>query len=169
MKLLKAALIAALLVAPAAARADDKADVEAFMRDYLTLWNAHDAAAITAKYYRLEGNNPWSTKDGLQAEFDTLRAQGFDHTDTHSITACILSGDRADVDLRFTRLKTDGTAMPPADRASLYKVRKFADGWRVIGFSNLPPEGTACEAKAVKSGLSGGAANNARWSDLPGK
>jgi hypothetical protein len=149
-KLLKAAVLAALLLAPAVARADDKADVEAFMRDYLVLWNAHDAATITARVYRLEGDNPWSTTAGLQAEFDTLKAQGFDHSDTHSITACILPGDRADVDLRYSRLKTDGTAMPPADRASLYRVRKFADGWRVIGFSALPREGTACEAKAGK-------------------
>jgi hypothetical protein len=150
MTLLKAALIAALLAAPAAARADDKADVEAFMRDYLTLWNAHDAATITARVYRLEGNNPWSTKDGLQAEFDTLKSQGFDHTDTHSITACILPGDRADVDLRYSRLKADGTAMPPTDRASLYRVRKFADGWRVIGFAALPKEGTVCEDKTAR-------------------
>jgi hypothetical protein len=143
-KLLKAAVMAALLLSPVAARADDKGDAEAFMREYLRLWNAHDAGAIIARIYRLEGDNPMGTQAGLQAEFDALKAQGYDYSDIHSITACVRPGDRADVDLRYSRLKTDGTAMPPTERKSLYRVRKFPDGWRVVGFGALPPQGVVC-------------------------
>jgi hypothetical protein len=114
-----------------------KAELEAFMWDYLKLWNAHDAATISARVYRLEGNNPWGTQAGLQAEFDRLKAQGYDKTDTKSVTGCILSPDTGQVELRYIRLKTDGSFMPPKDRASIYRLRKFPDGWRVTGMSGL--------------------------------
>jgi hypothetical protein len=137
LKHLTAAFLAFALIA-APAFADDKADMEAFMAKYLDLWNAHDAAAITADFYRLEGNHPWSTKAGMQAEFDRLKSQGYDKSDIQSVTGCKLSEDTGQVELRYVRLKTDGSFMPPKDRASIYRLRKFADGWRVTGFSGLP-------------------------------
>jgi hypothetical protein len=39
--------------------------------------------------------------------------------------------------LRYVRLKTDGSFMPPKDRTSIYRLRRFADGWRVIGFRGV--------------------------------
>lgn len=148
MKAWRAWIVAVALLAPGAAFADDKSDMEAFMRDYLRLWNLHDAGAITAKIYRLEGDNPRSSKEGLQAEFDRLKADGYDHTDTHSVIGCMRSEDRGDVELRYTRLKADGTPMPPKDRISIYHLRKFPDGWRVTGFSGPGPEGKMiCPAK----------------------
>ncbi len=111
--------------------------IEAFMDDYLRLWNAHDAAAITARVYRLDGNHPWRSKEGLQAEFDRLKAQGYDKSDIASVIGCATSDDAGQVELRFTRLKTDGTFMPPKDRVSLYQVKRFAEGWRVTGMKAL--------------------------------
>jgi len=141
MKSIAAMLAAACLSAAAApAFADDKADIENFMWGYLNLWNAHDAATISAKIYRLDPGNPWSTQAGLQAEFDRLKAEGYDRTDTKSVTGCMLTADTGQVELRYIRLKTDGSFMPPKDRASIYKLRKFADGWRVVGFAGLKPE-----------------------------
>jgi hypothetical protein len=134
---LAAALAAALACFAAPAFADDKADMEAFMAEYLKAWNAHDAAAITSRYYRLEGNHPWGTEAGMKAEFDRLKAQGYDRSDITSITGCSLSTDTGQVELRYVRLKADGSFMPPKDRTSLYRVKKFADGWRVTGFSGL--------------------------------
>ena len=149
MKRLKAVAAAALILMPTAALADGKSEIEAVIWDYLRLWNAHDAGAITAKVYRLEGDNPWGTKDGLQAEFDRLKAQGYDHSDTSSVIGCVLDGDRGQAELRFVRLKTDGTPMPPKERVSLYRLRKFPDGWRVTGMSALPAGGKMeCPAKA---------------------
>ncbi len=132
------ALSAALVCAAAPARADDRADMEKFMADYLVLWNAHDASAITADFYRLDGNHPWRTAEGLKAEFDRLVAQGYSTSDIHGITGCALGPDTGQVELRFTRLTTDGGFMPPKDRTSLYRVKKFEDGWRVTGMSALP-------------------------------
>jgi len=139
MRLAAVALLACVFAAPA--YADDKADMEAFMAGYLELWNAHDAAAITARIYRLDGNHPWSTREGMQAEFDRLKSQGYDKSDITSITGCVLGPDTGQVELRYVRLKTDGSFMPPKDRISLYRVKKFPDGWRVTGFSGLPAGG----------------------------
>ena len=43
----------------------------------------------------------------------------------------MVARDRALVEFRFSRLKADGTPLPPKDRATLYFVRKFPDGWRI--------------------------------------
>jgi hypothetical protein len=110
------------------------------MWSYLKLWNAHDAGAIVDHVYRLPDTNAWHTTAGLQAEFDRLKAQGYDRTDTQSVTGCILGPDTAQVELRYVRLKTDGSFMPPKDRASIYQLRAFPDGWRVIGFAGLKPD-----------------------------
>ena len=136
--LLLGILAAAVVSIAAPARADDRADMERFMSDYLVLWNAHDAAAIVDHFYRLDPTHPWRTTEGLRAEFDRLKAQGYDKSDIHGITGCVLTADTGQVELRFTRLTTDGGFMPPKDRTSLYRLRKFEDGWRVTGMSALP-------------------------------
>lgn len=138
MTLHTAVLSAAIIASIAPARADDRADMETFMADYLERWNAHDASAITARFYRLDGNHPWSTETGMRAEFDRLKSQGYTTSDIHGIVGCALGPDTGQVELRFTRLTSDGGFMPPKDRTSLYKLRKFEDGWRVTGMSALP-------------------------------
>ncbi len=131
------AVIAATLLTAQPALADDKADAEAFMWAYLERWNAHDAEAITARYYRLDGNHPWSTEAGMRAEFDRLKGLGYDKSDIQSVVGCVMEPDMAHVELRFVRLTTDGGFMPPKDRVSLYRLRKFEDGWRVTSMSAL--------------------------------
>ena len=133
-------LAAIVVAAPLPALADDRADMEAFMAEYLKAWNAHDAAAITSTYYRLDGDHAWSTPAGMEAEFARLRGQGYATSDIKSVTGCMLTADTGQVELRYIRLKTDGGFMPPRDRASIYKLRKFADGWRITGFAGMPAD-----------------------------
>lgn len=134
---LSLALAAVLL--PAAVLADARArDAEAVMTEYVRLWNAHDAAAISSRIYRLRPDHPMARQAGLQAEFDRLKAQGYARSLTTSLDACLLTPSQALAQLRFTRLKTDGEPLPPRDRATLYVLRKFPDGWRItdlIGMS----------------------------------
>ena len=129
----------AILIGPQLAWADDKAktEMEAVMANYLQLWNAYDAAAIVKQVYRLDPSHPWSTEAGLKAEFDRMRAQGYLKSETSSITGCVLGADIGRVELRYTRWKTDGTFMPPKDRASVYELKRFADGWRATGIRGL--------------------------------
>lgn len=139
MRLFAAGLLAAVVLTQPA-RADAKSEIEAFMSEYLVVWNAHDAGAITSRYYRLEGAHPWGTEAGMTAEFERLKAQGYDRSDTSSIRGCVLSADTGQVEIRYVRLKADGSFMPPKDRASIYMLRRFADGWRVTGFKGIPAE-----------------------------
>jgi len=71
-----------------------------------------------------------------------MRAQGYLKSEMASITGCALGDDIGRVELRYTRWKTDGTFMPPKDRASVYELKRFADGWRAIGI-----RGVAADAK----------------------
>lgn len=139
--ILLAALIlsAASLAVSGPVRADERgAEVKAFMEQYIALWNAHDAAAITQRIYRFDAPNPMGDLPGLSAEFARLKAQGYDRSTISGIEACVIGPDQAMAELRFSRLKTDGTPLPPKDRASLYLLRRFPDGWRItrlIGMS----------------------------------
>lgn len=135
-------LAAIVCAAPLPALADDRADMEAFMAEYLKAWNAHDAAAITSTYYRLDTDHAWSTQAGMEAEFARLRAQGYATSDIKSVTGCMITADTGKVELRYTRLTTDGGFMPPRDRASIYKLRKFEDGWRITSFAGMPADQT---------------------------
>jgi hypothetical protein len=130
-------VLAAASLFSAPARADERGKViEAVMDEYLRLWNAHDAAAVTTRIYRMEG--AMGTAAGLQQNFDQLKAQGYDHSTKTSVEGCLLSETVGLAELRFTRWKTDGTPLGPKDRVSLYLLRKFPDGWRItelIGMS----------------------------------
>jgi hypothetical protein len=139
--LLAALILAAPILALARpARADERgAEVKAFMEQYISLWTAHDAAAITARVYRFEGPNPMGELAGLSAEFARLKAQGYDHSVIAGIEACVISSDRAMAEMRFSRLKADGTPLPPNDRASLYLLRRFPDGWRITQLIGTNP------------------------------
>jgi hypothetical protein len=134
------AVLTTLLVINAKAFADTstiKTEIETFMNGYLDLWNAHDAKAIAARIYRLPASHPWATEEGLRAEFDRLKSQGYDRSAIASVIGCATGDNAGQVELRFTRLKNDGSFMPPKERVSLYQVTRFADGWRVTGMKAL--------------------------------
>ena len=106
-------------------------DVQAFIAEYLRLWNAGDAATITARMYQFDTPHPFSTQQGLQAEFDRLKGLGYSHSDTLGVNACWINTNQALVELRYSRIKQDGTSMPPRERSTLYFVRKTAAGLRI--------------------------------------
>jgi len=66
-----------------------------------------------------------------------LKADGYDHSDIASVKGCLISKDVGVVELRFSRVRADGSALPPKDRTSLYLWRRFPDGWRVIQFFGM--------------------------------
>jgi hypothetical protein len=73
-----------------------------------------------------------STPAGLQAQFDRLKAQGYDRSAKTAIEACVIGPNLALAEFRYSRLKADGTPLPPKDRATLYVLRKFPEGWRIV-------------------------------------
>jgi hypothetical protein len=137
MKVFLSFIAAAATITFSHAVADERAkDVVVFMEEYLRLWNAGDAAAITSKIYHFDAANAFATQEGLQSEFARLKADGYSHSEKISIEACWISTTQALVDMRYTRLKTDGTAMLPKERSTLYFVKKTSDGLRI---NNLIP------------------------------
>jgi hypothetical protein len=142
MRILQILVLSMLAMSVTPTHADERAkDVESFMEEYLSLWNAGDSTAITEKIYRFDAPNALSTREGLQAEFDRLKAAGYSHSEKISINACFINATQALVELRYRRLKTDGTAMPPRDRSTLYFVKKTTDGLRINQL--LPMNATA--------------------------
>jgi hypothetical protein len=129
-------LVLLTAVAPCVQGDEPARDAEAFMERYLLLWNAGDAATIVEQIYRFDAAHPFGSREGLKAEFDRLKASGYSHSEKISIKGCWINATQALVDLRYSRLKRDGTAMPPAERSTLYFVKKTADGLRI---NNLIP------------------------------
>jgi hypothetical protein len=134
---MRTALIAATLVLATAAPAfadTGGAEVEAFMTNYIKLWNADDAQAITTQVYKYDvPGNAMQTVEGFQKSYMALKANGYDHSDLHSIHACIMNRNTALAEMRFARLNKDGQPYAPGmgNLVSLYLLHKTADGWRV--------------------------------------
>ncbi|CAN0408160.1 unnamed protein product [Phaeothamnion confervicola] len=132
---------AAVLALAHPAHADPKGrEVEAVMDEYLRLWNAHDAAAIAERIYRLPAGSRMGTREGLQASFDQLKAQGYDHSTKTALEGCLIGKDDGLVEFRFTRWKIDGTPLGPKERATLYRLRRFPDGWRIVELIGMDPK-----------------------------
>jgi hypothetical protein len=133
-------LTLALVAAAGPALADARGrEVEAVMDEYLRLWNAHDAVAISERIYRMPAGSRMGDAAALQAEFDRLKAQGYDHSTKTALEGCLTGKDDGLAEFRFTRWKTDGTPLGPKDRATLYRLHRFADGWRIVELIPLDP------------------------------
>ena len=134
------AFAVAVAMLPVSATADGKArEAEAVVTEYVRLWNAKDAAAISSRIYRMRPDHPFATQAGLQAEFDRLKREGYDRSLTHSTETCLLTPNQALAQLRFSRLRANGEPLPPKDRASLYVLRKFPEGWRIVDLIGISP------------------------------
>lgn len=148
MATMSGAALAAVLTAGAMAQGGGEAEIDAKMREYVALWNARDPAPLIANVYRMP-DNAIGTVAGLQANFDQLKAQGYSHSVLHGVRACLLAPDSGLGEMRYTRLKTDGSFMPPEMRTTVYQLKKFSDGWRITSFGAGP---TNCFATAPKAG-----------------
>lgn len=134
------ALIAAACLPAIPASADERAkEVEDVMREYVRLWNAGDANAIAGRIYKLD--NGGGTADSLRSSFASLKAQGYDHSDLHSVKGCLLSANLALAEMRYSRMKTDGSPLA-ANLATLYKLRRTPEGWRIAELMTMDRSAT---------------------------
>ncbi len=134
------AVLTLVVAPPRVASADERArDIETLMADYTRLWSAKDAHAIWGRIYRLDPGQTFHSEADLTAEFARLTSQGYDHSDLQSVRACLLTPKAALAVMRFSRLKSDGTPLPPKDRASAYLLRRFDDGWRITALLPFSP------------------------------
>jgi len=104
--------------------------VEQHMWDYTKAWNRHDSATIARDFYRT-GPTLEEQTTSLERGFESLRGQGYHHSDIHEVKACMTGADTAWAAMKFSRLKVNGEPLPPAIRASSYMLAKFPEGWRI--------------------------------------
>jgi hypothetical protein len=116
----------------------DAAEVEGHVRGYIERWNAKDTASIWANFYRLDASNRIKTADDLQAIFDGLVAEGFDHTVLGGVETQKLGPDEYLARVRFTRFTTGGAVMAPGERGCDYRLRRFPDGLRITAVLATP-------------------------------
>lgn len=129
--------LAALLAGGALAQAKAP-EAEALIREYTALWNKGDAAAISSRIYKFDNTaNPMQSQAGLQKNFDDLKARGYHHSDIHEVDSCLASPDLALVQMKFSRMKTDGSYLAK-DMTSIYTVRKLPEGWRIAAMGGIP-------------------------------
>lgn len=122
----------AVAISAGALAQDANAEIVAKMNEYLTLWNAHDAAGVIANVYRMAPGSRMGTVEGLKAEFERLKTQeNYQRSVSHGIRACTTGPDTGLGEMRYTRLKTDGSFIPPEMRTTVYQLRRFPDGWRI--------------------------------------
>ena len=128
----------AVLLAGAALAQAKAPEAEALVREYTALWNKGDAAAISSRIYRFDNTaNPMQTKEGLQSNFDGLKARGYDHSVIHSVDSCLAAPDLALVEMKYSRMKTDGGYLAK-DLTTIYTVRKRPEGWRIAAMGGVP-------------------------------
>lgn len=139
--------VTALLAGAALAQAKAP-EAEALIREYTALWNKGDAAAISSRIYKFDNAaNPMQSQAGLQKNFDDLKARGYDHSDIHAVDSCLAAPDLALVEMKFSRMKTDGSYLAK-DMTTIYTVRKRPEGWRIAAMGGVPKLDCSTLAKA---------------------
>jgi hypothetical protein len=116
-------------------------ELQRLFADYTAMWSAKDADGIWARVYRPGRGLRFQSAADVAKELKSLSDQGYDHSVINSVRPCLLAAQDGVVEFRFTRLKTDGGFMPPKDRAGLYVVHKYPEGWRIV--SILPMDARA--------------------------
>jgi opacity protein-like surface antigen len=131
MKRLIAAACLAVLSAPAFAQAPSD-DVKAFLSKYVAAFNKGDAAALSKDYYATPGASAADTQAKLEAQYAKLRGDEFGKLDLYSFKSCKADAASAEVQMDFAFQYTYGGVMPPGDQATVLKLAKTADGWRIV-------------------------------------
>jgi hypothetical protein len=117
---------------------DDAQAIETLLRDYIRMWNGRETVSIWKKIYHFTPDGPYADEAAIRDMLARLEAEGFDYTELHAVEAKCVSPDEGEAVLTFSRILTDGTAMPPGRRKSGYKLRKFSEGWRVTDIYAIP-------------------------------
>jgi len=132
--LIRTAAIAAACAMALPAQADESGKPLAdFITEYLRIWNTFDAASLAKNIYRIPGESEEAATARFTKTFADLKAQNYGSSKAFSAQGCLLAPDSGFAILRFQRLLADGKVMGPERRSSMYMIRKFPDGWRIVG------------------------------------
>ena len=143
MRYLKVFLLAAFL--SGSVQADDAEDAGAKLYEYFERFNAKDTVTVANAIYstplHIGGGtghrvlqDPAAAVANLNSLYEQIEAQGWVESRISDLEICIASASLALVDTRYSRLKRDGEAIPPAVRTTLYVLQKIEGNWRIVAF-----------------------------------
>lgn len=137
-------LIAGLLVLGTCAFADESDEASAKLYEYFEAFSAKDKNRIATTIYstpvHIGGTahrvlaDPDAAVANLTRLYAEIEAQGWVESKIDNLQICVLSDSLALVDTRYSRLKANGEAIPPAVRTTLYVLQKIDSDWRIVAF-----------------------------------
>ena len=133
------------LLAGVGAFADDADDASAKLHEYFEAFSEKDKNRIANHIYSTpvhigggSGHRVLEDPDAAVANltrlYQEIEAQGWVESRIEDLKICVASESLALVDTRYSRLKEDGEAIPPAVRTTLYVLQKSNGDWRIVAF-----------------------------------
>lgn len=124
--------------------ADDLEQASAKLYEYFEAFSAKDKDRVATQIYstpvHIGGtahrvlSDPDAAVANLTRLYEEIEAQGWVESKIDNLQTCLLSDTLALVDTRYSRLKADGEAIPPAVRTTLYVLQKTDGDWRIVAF-----------------------------------
>lgn len=135
----------AVLLVSGSVFADDAEDAGAKLYEYFEAFTRKDSRTIATEIYATPvhigggaGHRVLETPDAAVANltrlYGEIEAQGWVESRIDDLAICVASDTLALVDTRYSRLKENGEAIPPAVRTTLYVLQKVDGDWRIIAF-----------------------------------
>jgi ketosteroid isomerase-like protein len=118
----------------------DEADIKALFGQYMQMWNDRDFAEMAALFAEpsisIGPEGPTITPNNaamaasLEARFERLEAENFDHTEIEAVVVQLADADTATADLKnVRRLRRDGSAIDELD--ALYILNRIGGAWKL--------------------------------------
>lgn len=134
-----------LLVMAVGALADERDAAAAKLHEYFAAFTEKDKDRIANSIYatpvHIGGGaghrvleDPAAAVANLTRLYGQIEAQGWVESRIENLEICVASETLALVDTRYSRLKADGEAIPPAVRTTLYVLQKIGGDWRIVAF-----------------------------------
>ncbi len=137
-------ILAGLLCVSTGAWADEADEASAKLHEYFEAFSAKQSERIATAIYgtpvHIGGTahrvleDPDAAVANLERLYKEIEAQGWVESRIDNLQVCVLSERLVLVDTRYSRLKANGEAIPPAVRTTLYVVQKLDGDWRIVAF-----------------------------------
>ena len=133
------------------AQADDATEASAAVHEYFRVFNAGDVEKIANDIYlppvligggeaHLIYGDAETAAESLDRTYQQIASRGWKKSVIADTMTCVLSDNLALVDTRYSRMTSQGNAIPPVIRTILYVVKKVQGEWRIIAFFGHNPE-----------------------------
>lgn len=137
-------LLTGLLWCGIGVAADEAEEASAKLYEYFEAFSAKASERIATQIYgtpvHIGGTahrvleDPDAAVANLTRLYGQIEAQGWVESRIDNLQVCVLSENLVLVDTRYSRLKADGEAIPPAVRTTLYVVQRVDGDWRIVAF-----------------------------------